>query len=133
MAATLDAWEADCVAVVFSRDTDGDPDRAKDIEKGVERAQDAYPVRVVGGVAHHEIEAWMLALRGQLKSEDHTDAKRVLEEAGAGRADTAVMVAIVENADLEAIPADAHTLRAWLESARRELPGVVRDHAGRAP
>ena len=66
--AALDAEESGCAALIFSRDTDGDEDRARDIAEGVRLARESFPV--MGGVANPKLEAWILALQGQYGSED---------------------------------------------------------------
>src|SRR6266511_1363206 len=63
----VDALDAGCNVVAFVRDRDGDPERERDIEAGLARAAEIYPgLRVIGGVAIEEIEAWVLALLGEV-------------------------------------------------------------------
>jgi hypothetical protein len=64
MGLALQADERECDALAFVRDRDGDPEREKDIEHGIERASREFPVRIVGGTANEELEAWILAMLG---------------------------------------------------------------------
>lgn len=113
----IEAEELGCDAVVFVRDRDGDAKRQADIEAGVHqaRAGEFVPV-VVGGVAVEEIEAWILAILGERRSEQHTDAKAVLKERhGIDSRDK--MVAVIQKRRLEDVPEDATSLHAWLRDA----------------
>ena len=130
LVAALDAREAGCSALVFARDTDGDEDRRRDIEQGAQQAVESFRAM---GAAHPRLEAWILALTGETHTEDRGHIDERLAEAGVDKKDTARMVAVVEAADLGAMPEDAHSLRAWLSSVRRELPLAVSEHAARAP
>jgi hypothetical protein len=108
--------------VVFSRDRDGDPQRHTDVERGIHDARAEYPdLRVVGGVAREEIEAWVLALLGQPASEGHTNPKEVLSAAPHGIGNRDAKVAAVEAADMSRLPDDAESLHRWLERARAAL------------
>jgi hypothetical protein len=118
------------VALVFSRDTDGDEDRTRDIEEGARLAGESF--RIMGGVAHPRLEAWILALSGEAHSEDRGHVDERLARLDVGEKDTAGMVRVAEGADLNALPADAHSLHAWISSVRRELPLAVSEHAARA-
>ena len=115
------AEELGCNALVVVRDRDRDADREADIENGIERAQAKCPaLAIAGGVAKEEIEAWILAILGERKTEHHADAKRVLDEkhAIAGRA---LMIAALEDRTLEHVPDDASSLRTWLDRASTAL------------
>lgn len=67
-----------------------------------------------------EIEAWILALLGERRSERHSDAKAVLKEKHE-IVGCAQKVATVEAADLARVPEDATSLRLWLGRAERSL------------
>jgi hypothetical protein len=110
-----------CDALVFVRDRDRDEDRQADIENGIELAQSKFPdLAIAGGVAVEEIEAWILAILGERRSEHHADAKHVLKEnhSIAGRAS---MIGALEDKDLGKIPADATSLRTWINRASAAL------------
>ena len=114
----VEAEEAGADVLVFVRDQDGYEDRQDDIEEGLRRAEARGDMpRVVGGVAVQEIEAWILALHGERRSEQHADAKAVLRARHA-IADLDEKVAVIEGADLTQIPEDAASLHIWLKRAR---------------
>jgi hypothetical protein len=114
----IEAEEAGADVLVFVRDHDGYPDRQLDIEEGIRRSrQGDFKPAVVGGVAVQEVEAWILALLGEHRSEGHADAKAVLEKKH-HIADCAAKVAVIEGADLARLPDDAASLQAWLNEAR---------------
>ncbi len=115
---SLFAKEAGADVVVFSRDRDGDQDREMSIEDGIAEAG-PFP-KLVGGVAAQAIEAWVLALRGETKSESYRSPKSVLE-ARHNLSTTQQKVADTLSADLQAIPEDAVTLHRWLKRAREHL------------
>jgi hypothetical protein len=113
----VEAEELGCDAVVFVRDRDGDAERQADIEEGIRLARDrGFAPALVGGVAIEEIEAWILAAMGEVRSERHGDAKAVLEERR-GLAGRAAMVAAVQERGLQRVAEDAASLRAWLNEA----------------
>lgn len=114
----LEAEEAGCDVLVFVRDKDGDDEREEDIGAGIRLLTEGeHAPLVVGGCAVQEIEAWLLALLGERGSERHAQAKEVLAR-GHRIAGLPLKVAVVEGADLDAIPADARSLRAWIDAAR---------------
>ncbi len=114
----LDAQEKDCDLLVYVRDEDGDSTRAASHAQGRAKGVTDHPtVDVVGGLAVQAIEGWLLALRGEPKSERvkaRAGKKRVND---AGLICTADMVECVRGADLDRLPPDAHSLRAWLDQA----------------
>jgi len=108
--------------IVFSRDRDGDVQREVDVQRGIRDALEEDPsLRVVGGVAREEVEAWILALLGQQGSEAHTNPKAVLSAQPHRIGSRAQKVEAVEGADMSRIPDDAESLHAWLERARAVL------------
>ncbi len=115
----LDAQEKHCDLLVYVRDEDGDSTRAESHAQGRAKGAADHPtVDVVGGLAIQAIEGWLLALRGEPKSERvkaRAGKKRVQD---AGLTCTADMVECVRGADLDRLPPDAHSLRAWLDQAR---------------
>ena len=81
---------------------------------------------MVGGTAVEAIEGWILALLGERDSESHSRPKIQLEQ----RHDigtTEKMVAVTQVADLDRTPADAVSLRSWLERAEKCLTSEVFD------
>jgi hypothetical protein len=122
LGALLKASEAGCDAFVFLRDRDRDEDRGRDIEQALLDAPSAIPgMQLVGGIAVEELEAWVLAMKGERGSEDHADAKAAL--AKRHRITTCEgMVEVIESCDLETVPPDARSFRTWVERARQVLP-----------
>lgn len=112
----LRAEELGCNALVFVRDRDRDAEREADVERGLEAAR-RFDVQLVGGTANEEIEAWLLAMKGERRSELHADAKAVLRVRHE-IADRTAKMEVVETANLEAIPDDCESLRRWLARAK---------------
>jgi hypothetical protein len=104
--------------IAFAGDRDRDLDRERDVLAGIESARREFRALVIGGCAVEEIEARILAMRGEHGSEKHGDAKQVLardHEISGG----AAMIEVVESANLDALPEDAQSLRSWLAQAMR--------------
>lgn len=123
-AAALGAREAGCDVLAFARDRDRDLARQQAIDDGI--ALVTAP-DVIGGVAVPTLEGWILALLGKRRTEDLSSkrAEESLADSGVPRKDGAAMVRVVEEADLEAIPEDAASLRKWLARARDVLPPLI--------
>lgn len=125
MGLALEADERGCDALVFVRDRDGDLERETDIEQGIERASRQFGLRIVGGTANEELEAWLLAMLGTRKSESFADAKTKL-------ADTHETTTreqkceVVTKANLDELPEDCPSLRRWLERAKAGLVPRIR-------
>ena len=122
----LKAREAGCHVVAFSRDTDGHSEVDFNVETAIadhEQTGDGS-IRVAGGTADPKLEAWVLALKGEHHCEDRGHLQERLEKLGVGPKDTPAMVAVVEQADLSAVPEDAHSLVRWLGRARAALLGT---------
>jgi hypothetical protein len=118
----IEAEEAEADVLVFVRDQDGYDDRERDVEEGIRQAGERrYAVPIVGGVAVQEMEAWILALLGERKSEGHADAKRVLATRH-DIEDLTEKVAAIEQADIAGIPEDAASLRLWMDRLNRQSP-----------
>ena len=66
--AALDASEAGCDVLAFSRDRDNDEDREKAIEEGIAAAKTAR-LAVVGAAAIPTLEGWILALMKTSRTE----------------------------------------------------------------
>ncbi len=110
-------------AVVFVRDRDGKEKREKDIEEAItllEQNEEGGP-GIIGGMAVEKIEAWILALSGEAKSEKIPHPQKRFGDLGIKGKNTAQFVAVVEKANLDRIPKDALSLNIWLERARRVL------------
>ena len=130
-AAALDAREAECDVLAFSRDVDTESGRKDAIEEGIKRVTSPS---VIGGAAVPTLEGWVLALLGVAGSEALSPkrAEKLLEENGIPRKDTAAMVHVVESADVAALPKDATSLRLWLDRAQ-VLTTLVNTIAGDIP
>ena len=120
----LHAMERKCDLIVFSRDRDRAAERTEAVERGrrwLEAKCVGAGLGVVGGMAHECIEAWVLALVGQARTEGLSTlrAKELLK--GYGLADVTRMGDSIGAADFARVPADAHSLRAWLIQARNVL------------
>ena len=124
----LDAKEANADVLAFTRDSDGDPQRARELELAVSE-HDAAGARpdLIGGVAIPVLEAWLLALDGELGTEQLSKggAQARFEQKHAFAKVTEKVVAYVESTDLNDIPSDAVRLSIWLARARAVLPGDV--------
>lgn len=101
------------------RDRDRDTDRERYAENGVV-ASEGLGVTVAGGIAIEELEAWILAIKGESGSEGHADAKSVLEQRH-GIRKREQMVDVIDAWEPDNIPADARSLRTWMARARRAL------------
>jgi hypothetical protein len=66
------------------------------------------------------LEAWLLALARESGGEERADAHRRLKEEHAAQPLDG-MLRIVEAAELDVLPRDAESLRAWFDRARRAL------------
>jgi len=120
MGLALLADEHECDALVFVRDRDRDEDRERDIERGIARASETFGVKIVGGTANEELEAWILAMLGTPQSETFGDAKSKLRELHHVES-REQMCEVVDQADFEALRADGVSLRRWLERAKGAL------------
>ena len=120
--AALHAQEAGADLLVFVRDRDGQGEREDEIKGAIdELSVDDGAVRIAGGVAAQQIEAWILALRGQLRTESINDSKSALKASGVSN--LSEMVSIVRAAVLAERPGDAVSLSRWLTAAKSVLAG----------
>ncbi|WP_437939418.1 hypothetical protein [Sorangium sp. So ce341] len=126
LGAALDAKEAGCDILAFSRDIDRDPARREAIAEGIRRVSSSLssPPEVIGGVAAPALEGWILALLGEKATEELSPlrAQAMLAAKGMMPDDGAAMVRVAEDADLDAVPPDATSLGEWLARARAVLP-----------
>lgn len=116
----------DVVAFVRDRDdTNANPrdDRQKAIEEGLTAARDVIPScpDLVGGIVIRRLESWLCALSGARGTEDNRRPEDLLRKKGIEDKCTDDMVGLVEEADLDAVPDDAVSLRTWLERAKSAL------------
>lgn len=118
LGAALHAKDAGCEALVFVRDRDRRPECQVEIESGLREAEGRFAeLKIAGGVAIEEIEAWILACRGERKSEAHRDAKAAL-----GPLSTQDKVAVIDSlASFSELPDDAHSLKLWVSQVRARL------------
>jgi hypothetical protein len=121
----LMAREHGAGVIAFSRDSDGDRGRAAAVEAGIAGIAEKFPdgPRVAGGVAVPTVEAWILALTGRTGTESLSRGKLVAAMEGLlGVAKmTTAYVDVVRGAELAKIPADAASLRVWIERARAAI------------
>ncbi|AUX20568.1 hypothetical protein SOCEGT47_010400 [Sorangium cellulosum] len=126
LGAALDAQEAGCDVLVFSRDIDRDPARREAVEEGIRRVSSilSAPPEVIGGVAVPALAGWILALLGERATEELSPlrAQAMLAAKGMMPDDGAAMVRVAAGADLDAVPPDATSLTEWLARARAVLP-----------
>ncbi len=116
----LKAEEREADVLVFVRDRDGDEEREADVESGIKLAAEKFSVPIVGGTANEEIEAWLLAMLGEQRSEERADPKDFLEKRH-GVSDRIAKLRIVQKADLGQLPTKCASLKRWLERARTHL------------
>lgn len=125
----VEAQRSKAEVVAFIRDAD-DTDRHKTIEAAIGKARSLFPnIDLIGGTAVPVLEGWILAMRGQHGTEklSKAGAQKRLDDMGVDRENTtSAMVRVVTEADLERLPEDARSLRAWLDRARGVLPARVR-------
>jgi hypothetical protein len=114
-----------CDVLAFTRDRDKAKfaHREKEIEATLDalRSEGAAAPAIIGGVAIEKLESWLAALSGVQTSEDLRRPEEKLAELGIDDKDTAAMVRFVEDTGLGNVPADALSLRRWLDRARNIL------------
>jgi len=116
----LDAKEAKADVLAFTRDSDGDQTRERDIERTIFAHEAAKePPHLIAAVAVPVLEAWLLALSGERGTEQLSKAAaqaRFENEHHFGKA-TEMVVEYVKQADLTLVPDDAQGLARWLARA----------------
>jgi len=129
LGAALDARDAGCDVLAFSRDLDREPARAEAVEEGIRRIPETFggTPAVIGGVAVPTLEGWILALLGERRTEELSPkrAEAALVARGVSAKDGDAMTRVVEEADLANIGQDARSLSTWLDRARAVLPAMV--------
>ncbi|MEW5851370.1 MAG: hypothetical protein AB2A00_21455 [Myxococcota bacterium] len=117
LGALLLAHEKGLSGVVFSRDRDGDVEREHQFNQALARAAGQFPsLTLAGGMAVEEIEAWVLAMRGDKRAERHRDPKQELGKHGVVGLEA--MRQVAEKADLAQACAHSPSLASWLERAK---------------
>ena len=123
LGAALDAREAGCEILAFTRDIDRDPARREAIAEGIRRVSSALssPPDVIGGVAAPALGGWILALLGEKATEEMSPlrAQAMLAAKGMMPGDGAAMVRVAEDADLDAVP---RTPRRWASGSPARGP-----------
>jgi hypothetical protein len=96
-----------------------------DIERAIGELNETTSARprIIGGIAIEKLESWVAAIAGIQGSEELRRPEEKLGELGVGEKDTAAMVQFVEGTGLGKVPADARSLRRWLDRARHALGG----------
>lgn len=129
----LQAYEAGCEIVAFSRDEDADRERKRAIDDGISQAKNIFPtIEIVGGIARPALEGWILALLGERDTDEMSRARasQRLADRDTSLKSSAAYVALVEEAQLDQLPPGCDSLRDWLTVAREVLPRVI--HGGAA-
>ncbi|HEY3253799.1 MAG TPA: hypothetical protein VGJ91_07620, partial [Polyangiaceae bacterium] len=106
----LHAKEAGASVLAFTRDSDGDLIRTRDIEGAIaEHERTGDGPELIAGVAIPLLEAWLLALGGESGTEQLSKARALsrCEETHAFAKNTEKVVAFVQSCDLASVPADA--------------------------
>ncbi|MCC6995230.1 MAG: hypothetical protein IT370_11530 [Deltaproteobacteria bacterium] len=113
----LEASEAGADVLVFARDNDRDH-RQEEIERGILEASERFPsLRIIGSAAVEDTEGWLLAIAGRLHSEAVPNSKAVVASE-LGLENTTQKAEFVKQMGLGGIPADARSLRRWIDRAR---------------
>lgn len=118
--AALAANELGCRVLAFARDRDGSKERQRDVEEGRAKADGIGP-RIIGGVAIESLDAWVLAIRGEARTEKLDRPKELVRDRGIET--TADMVGLIESNGVSRVPDDATSLLDWVAQARSVLPG----------
>jgi hypothetical protein len=123
MGVVLRAKEKSCHVVAFTRDQNGERERVRRINEGIDRSRSEFRdcPAIAGGAAVRKLESWVVALLGEAGSEELTRPEEFLELRGIGDKDTRAMVEAVAGSEMDGIPEDAASLRGWLERARAAL------------
>lgn len=126
-ALALKAKEQGATVLAFTRDLDTDVDRATAIENGIAAAQARSPdLAIVGGVAKPTLEGWILALRGDPRTDELSPSRANdrIAALGLGGKQAEDYVAVIERADLAHLPDGCQSLQTWLQRARAALGGA---------
>jgi hypothetical protein len=126
LGACLMARENDCPIFAFSRDTDGDTQRQKDISKGLQTSQKYWgsQIDIIGECAVPCIEGWILAVLGVLHTEKITSSSKALDSLKnkiGNEVSTERMVEIIVQTNPANRAQDAISLQNWLKTAKNVL------------
>ena len=125
LALALDAIEADCGVLAFTRDRDNDHERPAAVQLGVERARAAHQVDIIGEVAVPVLEGWALAMRGMRDTEELSPGGAKTKLSDIGLRGASALADAAREADLDSLPDDACSLRKWLSLGRAVLSDAV--------
>jgi len=121
MGLALYAKERGYRALIFTRDRDGRVKREEAIEAGITKAAAEFDVAIAGAVAVEAIEAWLLALLGDLKADQYNDPKTELDNRGYTTLDQKLELIDAHQGGLQRAEVSAFWLGMW--SARvRAIP-----------
>jgi len=126
LALALDAKRAQARILAFVRDADDNDQRVRIIEAAIAKAAQMYPeVGIIGGTAVPVLEAWVLAMSGEFRTEKLSKAAAQTQARVQGFQSTDGMVQVAQGMTVSAIPRDAESLNQWLSRARETLPRLV--------
>jgi hypothetical protein len=120
-AVSLHATEAGAHVVAFARDRDRIEEREADIERAIDTAGPERGLRIIGGVAVETLEAWLIALTGEVGSEAIRHPEEEMGRLGLVAKSAAHYADHVEKHGLARIAGDAGSLRRWVARARAAL------------
>lgn len=123
----LEAERANAHALAFLRDTDGDERRERAIHSAIAEARTDFPtLEIIGGTPKPLLEAWLLALAGENKTESLSKAQAVKRLAKhLPKKDTAAMVDYVRAAQpFNRVAKDAAGLHQWIGAAKKQLKKI---------
>jgi hypothetical protein len=118
----LMAEERQCNLVAFTRDRDRSRERQAQIDSTMAEMEAQYTEGpfFIGGMAIEKIEAWLLALSGETRSESIGDPAAKLAPI-LPESTTSEMARLVMRAEITSIPRDANSLSTWIQKASRFL------------
>jgi hypothetical protein len=111
------ARRARCDIVAFSRDRDGDVERQRDVDRGIQRMRELFAdLVVIGGMAIEDVEAWILVLLG-VDGERMPATRTASELEARGITMLQRKVDVVEAASMDNVRPGS--LGAWLDRAQK--------------
>lgn len=121
LGAALTAVEHGADVLVFTRDTDDDEERRKQVfsaREALSSDPSLGPEHVVGGVQHPCLEAWILVLHGKHRDAETLSKRKVLELAKTLLVDTEdAMVDVVRKCSIGELPSG--NVADWIADAHR--------------
>ncbi len=118
------ARELGCNALIFLRDRDGPRNlsRERAIQRAVREAEKRPELAIASGVPVEMLESWLLALRGDPKSEDEQDPVLELHRRHkVAPKRTTAMIELVRHSRLLDAPDDAASFWRWIRRAATAL------------